>query len=187
MKKRITTAVLVMGFSGLVAEILLLREFLIVFAGNEFSIGIILANWLILEAFGSYFLGRKAERFKNKLEAFALITLLFSISLLIAVFLIRNLKSALGVSVGEGIGFFPMFYASFLILLPVSILHGAQFTFSCHIYATFSAQDASSAGRVYAYETLGTVVGGFACTYLLIPYFDTFQVSSGIAVLNSII
>ena len=43
-----------MGFSGLVAQILLLREFLIIFSGNEFSIGVILANWLILEACGSF-------------------------------------------------------------------------------------------------------------------------------------
>jgi spermidine synthase len=187
MKTRITIAVVTMGFSGLVAQILLLREFLIIFSGNEFSIGIILANWLILEAFGSFFIGRRVEKYQNKLEAYTLITLLFSISLLIAIFLIRILKSIIGISVGESIGFISMFYSSFLILLPVSVLHGAMFTFSCHIYAMFSTQDASSTGRVYAYETVGTVIGGFACTYLLIPYFDTFQASSGIAALNSVI
>jgi spermidine synthase len=176
-----------MGFSGLVAEILLLREFLIVFSGNEFSIGIILANWLILEAFGSFLLGRNAEKYKNKLETFTFITLLFSISLPIAVFLIRILKRLIGISVGESIGFLPMFYSSFLILLPVSILHGALFTFSCYIYAKSSAQDASSAGRVYAYETVGTVIGGVACTYLLVPHLDTFQAFSGLGVLNSVV
>jgi spermidine synthase len=187
MKKRICIAILTMGFSGLVAEILLLREFLIVFSGNEFSIGVILANFLILEAFGSFYLGRKVETSKNKLETFTLITLLFSISLLIAVYLIRILKGMMGVSIGESIGFLPMFYSSFLLLLPVSVLHGALFTFSCHIYSMFSSQDASSAGRVYAYETVGTVIGGIACTYLIIPYLDTFQASSGLAVLNSVI
>ena len=147
-----------MGFSGLVAEILLLREFLIIFSGNELSIGVILANWLILEAFGSFYLGRMVEISKNKLETFTLITLLFSISLLIAIYLIRILKGMMGVSIGESIGFLPMFYSSFLLLLPVSVLHGALFTFSCHIYSMFSAQDASSAGRVYAYETVGMVI-----------------------------
>ncbi|NIT41207.1 MAG: hypothetical protein GTN46_06775, partial [Gammaproteobacteria bacterium] len=43
MKNRICIAILAMGFSGLVAEILLLRELLIVFSGNELCIGIILA------------------------------------------------------------------------------------------------------------------------------------------------
>jgi spermidine synthase len=187
MKKIVCLAILIMGFSGLVAEILLLREFLIIFSGNEFSIGVILANWLILEAFGSFFVGRMVEKVNNKLETFTLITLLFSISLLIAIYLIRILKGMMGVSIGESIGFLTMFYSSFLILLPVSVLHGALFTFSCHIYSMFSDQDASSAGRVYAYESVGTVIGGIACTYLIIPYFDTFQASSVLAVLNSIV
>ncbi len=171
----------------MVAEILLLREFLIIFSGNEFSIGIILANWLVLEAFGSFYLGRKVEKYKFKIEAFIFITLLFALSLLISIYLIRILKGIMGISVGENIGFLPMFYSSFLILLPVSKLHGALFTFSCHIYSMFSNQEASSAGRVYAYETVGTVIGGIACTYLLIPYLDTFQALSGLAVLNSVV
>ena len=176
-----------MGFSGLVAQLFLLREFLIIFSGNEFSIGIILANWLILEAFGSYFLGRKVEKGKRTLESFTFLTLLFSFSLFIALFLIRNLKGILGVSIGESIGFFPMLYSSFLILIPVSVLHGALFTFSCQLYSLFSAQDASSAGRVYAYETVGTFVGGIAGTYLLIPYLNTFQVFSVLAALNAVV
>jgi len=176
-----------MGFSGLVAEILLLRELLIVFSGNELCIGIILANWLILEAFGCFFLGRKAEKSKNTLETFTGITILFSLSLLIAIFLTRILKRVIGISIGESIGFLPMFYSSFLILLPVSILHGALFTFSCRMYSMFSGQDASSAGRVYVYETVGTIIGGIVCTYLFIPYLHTFQASSGLALLNFVV
>jgi spermidine synthase len=187
MKKRICIAILAMGFSGLVAEILLLRELLIVFSGNELCIGIILANWLILEAFGCFFLGRKAEKSKNELEKFTVITILFSVSLFIAIFLTRILKRVIGISIGESIGFLPMFYSSFLILLPVGILHGALFTFGCRIYSMFSGQDASSAGRVYAYETVGTIVGGIVCTYLFIPYLNTFQASSGLALLNLIV
>lgn len=52
MKRRVCIAIVIMGLSGLVAEIMLLRELLIVFSGNELSIGVILANWLILEACG---------------------------------------------------------------------------------------------------------------------------------------
>ena len=187
MKKRIRIAILTMGFSGLVAEILLLRELLIVFSGNELSIGIILSNWLILEAFGCYYLGRKAEKSNNKLETFTAITILFSLSLFIAVFLTRILKRLIGISIGESLGLLPMFYSSFLILLPVSVLHGALFTYSCRIYSMFTGQDTSAAGRVYAYETVGTIIGGIACTYLLIPYLNTFLAFSGLAMLNFIV
>jgi len=128
MKKIIAAAIVIMGFSGLVAEVLLLRELLIVFSGNELCIGIILANWLILEACGSYFLGRQAEKARNRIESFAIITVLFSLSLPAAVYLTRILKNIIGVSIGESIGFLPMFYSSFLILMPASILHGAFYS-----------------------------------------------------------
>jgi spermidine synthase len=187
MKKRVLVAILTLGISGLVAEILLLREFLIVYAGNEYSIGLILANWLLLEAIGSYSLGRLVEKSRYELETYTLLTLIFSIALLITIYLIRILKGLMGISIGESIGLFPMFFSSFLLLLPVSVIHGALFTFSCHIYARFSDQEASSTGKVYAYETVGTVLGGIACTYLIIPHFDTLQASSGLAVLNSVV
>jgi spermidine synthase len=184
MKRRVVIAILVMGFSGLVAEILLLRELLIIFSGNELSIGIILANWLILEALGCLYPGRMIDKSKNKLEAFTVITVLFSVFFLIAVFLTRILKNILGISIGEMVGFLPMFYSSFLILLPVSVLHGALFTFSARIFSMFAAQDASSTGRVYVYETVGTIIGGIVCTFLLIPYLTSIQASVGIALLN---
>jgi len=184
MKRRIFIAALTLGLSGLVAEILLLRELLIVFSGNELCIGIILANWLILEAFGSYILGRKAETSRNQLETFSVVTILFSISLIFAIFLTRVLKRSLGISIGEAIGFVPMFYTSFLILLPASVFHGALFTFCCRIYATHSGQDASATGRIYVYETVGTIIGGIACTYLLIPFLNSFQAATGLALLN---
>ena len=57
-----SVAVLVMGASGIIAQLLLLRELLITFLSNELSIGIILANWLVLEATGSGLFGRSIER-----------------------------------------------------------------------------------------------------------------------------
>jgi spermidine synthase len=187
MKKHFSIAILVKGFSGLVAQILLLRELLIVYSGNELSIGIVLANWLILGAFGSYVLGRRAERSRYTLEAFIVITILFSLSLLIAIYLTRTLKVAMGISIGESIGFLPMLFSSLVVLSAVSILQGALFTYSCRMYSRFSSTGASSTGRVYVYETVGTIVAGIACTWLLIPYFNSFQAATGLALLNFVV
>jgi spermidine synthase len=187
MKNCIGIAILSMGFSGLVAQMLLLRELLVVFSGNELSIGIILANWLILEAFGCLLLGKRVEKIKDKIETFVIITILFSLSLPLAVYLIRILKNILGVSIGESVGFLPMLYSSFLILLPTSVSHGALFTFSCKIYSMFFTSDASSVGKVYIYETIGTILGGIVWTYLLIPYIHAFQMTAGLAMLNLLV
>jgi spermidine synthase len=48
----------------------------------------------------------------------------------------------------------------------------------------FSGRDESAAGRVYAYETAGTIIGGVVCTYLLIPYLNSFAASIWLAALN---
>ncbi len=185
-----------MGFSGLIAEIFLLRELLIVFAGNELSIGIILANWLLLEAVGCLWPGRLIDRTSKKLEAFVLITILFSVALIAAVFAARMIKVALGVSIGEHVGLMPMFYTSLLVLLPVSVLHGALFTFSCSIYDVYGEPETRNrgrrkgsgggtvAGRVYVDETVGTITGGVAGTFVLIPLLNSFEVVIGTAFVN---
>ncbi len=187
MNKHISVALLIKGFSGLVAQIVLLRELLIVYSGNELSIGIILANWLILGALGSYVLGRRVERSRYQLEAFAVITVLFSLSLLASIYLARILKGVMGISIGESVGFFPMLFSSFLVLSVVCVLQGALFTYGCKIYSRYSSPAASSIGRVYVYETVGTIVGGIACTYFLVPYFNSFEVGTALALLNFII
>lgn len=184
MIKRFNISIFVMGFSGLTAQMLLLRELLIVFSGNELSIGIILANWLILEAAGSFFIGKKAENVKNKIETFVCITILFSLSLFAAVYAARILKNVLGIAIGQSVGIVPIFLSSFLILLPTSVTHGALFTFGCKIHSLFKGRDSSSVGQVYVYETIGTLIGGILWTYFFIQYLNAFQTASVLAVFN---
>jgi len=202
-----------MGFSGIVAQILLLRELLITFYGNELSIGIILANWLILEATGSFFIGKRIEKVKSRIEAFVGLTLLFSLSFPAAVYLVRIWKGVIGVTPGEGLGLLLILCSSFFILLPVSLPHGALFTFACKIFSLSSSakgrapakggpgasdvhhaihtsggkKEATSIGKVYIYETIGTIVGGIAFTYLLITHLHSLQIALGVALLNIVV
>ncbi len=178
--------IVVLGFSGMVAQIVLLRELLVVFSGNELSIGIILANWLILEAGGSMILGSRIEHCRRKIEMYIVLQLIFSISLPICTYLIRNLKNIMGAIPGEGIGLVPMLFSSFLILLPVSFFHGALFTTGCTIVSNYSGEDASAIGRVYIFEIIGTAVGGLVLTYALIPFFHSFQIAFMIVLLNGL-
>lgn len=184
MRKSLIFALLVMGFSGIVAQILLLRELLVIFHGNELSIGIVLSNWLILEAFGCFFLGKRIEKTERRIEAFGLVALLFSLCFPLMVYLTRIIKEIIGVTPGESLGLLPILYSSFLVLLPVSIPHGALFTFGCKIYSQLNRKLASSIGRVYVYETVGTIVGGVVFTYLLIPYLHSIQIALGVTLLN---
>jgi len=194
MKRKLIFAIVVMGFSGIIAEIVLLRELVITFHGNELSIGVILANWLLLESAGAYFLGKKVSLVRRKLGLFILLTILFTIFFIAAIYAARIFKDYMSVIPGEGLGIMPMFYISFIILLPVSLLHGALFTWGCKLYFLYSSSKTSatsqdklsafSISRVYIYETLGTMIGGVILTYLLIPYLHSIKIAFVLALLN---
>jgi len=180
-------SLLIMGVSGIVAQIILLRELLVSFLGNELTLGIILANWLILEAVGSYFIGKSVEKTERKTEVYVFFQLIFSIAFPFAIYLSRIFKNILIATPGEGIGFAPIFYSSFFILLPVSLSHGALFTFGCKLYSKFLREDASSIGKVYVFETIGSIIGGLLVTFLLIRYLNSFQIAFTISLFNTLI
>ncbi len=57
--------ILVIGSSGIVAQVMLLRELLVSFYGNELTLGLILANWIILEALGVFIISKSIDKIKN--------------------------------------------------------------------------------------------------------------------------
>jgi len=189
MSNRLLFAALVTGFSGMVIQLLLLRELLVVFHGNELAIGIILANWFVVEAFGAFFIGKRIEQARRKIRWFVAVSLLFVLSAPLALYLARIVRDIVGVMPGAGIGVFPVFYSSFLILFLPSLLHGALFVFTCKLCAQLRDQEsgahkgASSIGRVYVWETIGHIAGAVVFTFFLIHFFNSFAIVFAMCVL----
>ena len=69
----VIVSLVIMGISSITAQILLMRELLVSFLGNELTLGIILANWMVLEAAGAFLLGKSAERVKRKIEVYVVL------------------------------------------------------------------------------------------------------------------
>jgi len=181
--KSLRFVILVTGASGIIAQIILIRELMVSFYGNELSIGLVLANWLILEALGSFVLGKTIERAKNKILLLSLFVIIFSLALPVMIYLARIIKNIIGAAPGETLSIPTMFLASFLILLPLSITHGALFTFSCNLFLAYRESE-KAVGKVYVLETVGTIVGGIVLPYLLIPYFSTFTIVFALGLIN---
>jgi len=175
---------MIMGLSGIIAQIILLRELLVSFLGNELIIGIILANWMLLEGVGSFIIGKSVEKVKRKLELYVLFQLIFSCVLPFSIMLSRIFKNIFFAGPGEAVGFFPIYYASLIILMPVSITHGALFTYGCRNYSYYSEQ-ASSAGKVYFLETIGSIAGGVLFTFFMIQFFHSFEIAFTVSFLNT--
>jgi spermidine synthase len=181
--KSLRFVILVTGASGIIAQIILIRELMVSFYGNELSIGLVLANWLILEALGSFFLGKTIERVKNKIGLFSIFVIIFSVALPVMIYLARISKNIIGAVPGETLSIPTMFLASFLILLPLSVTHGALFTFSCNLFSAYQESE-KAVGKVYVLETVGTIIGGIVLPYLLIPYFSTFTIVFALGLIN---
>lgn len=169
------------------AQIILLRELLVSFFGNELTLGIIIANFLILEAFGSFYVGKSVENRIRKIEIYVLFQLIFSVALPLTIFLSRISKNIILSIQGEAIGFSPILYSSFLILLPVALPHGALFTYGCKLYSQSIGEDVSSIGKVYVMETLGSIIGGLLITFVMIQYLNSFEIAFAISLINSLI
>lgn len=186
MKKSLILALVLIGFTSVTSQILLIRELLVIFSGNELCLGIIIANWLILVALGSWFLGRRADRVARRVETFVFFQILISLILPLVIYTSRIMRNILGICPGEAIGLFPVFYTSFLILSPLCLILGAQFAFGCKIYSLNFNKRAISIGRVYVYEAIGAVAAGPIFTYFLVGYFHSLEIALGVGILNLI-
>jgi spermidine synthase len=178
------TVLIVGGLGGIIAQTILLRELLILFSGNEFSIGVIIGSWIIWEATGSFTGGRWNK--KNNMNALILSIILFSVFFPASIYLARIFKTIAGINPGIGIGLIPVFYSSVIILLPTGFLHGLFFTLACSTHNEMTGEGTASTGKVYFFEMLGTIIGGVLVNYLLIIYYDSFQIAMGVAFISAL-
>ncbi len=179
-------ALILMGLTSLMTQTLLLRELLITFYGNELTIGLILACWIILEALGSGFLGRLSERIKKPVFVYCLLQIFISLYLPVSIVLTRTIKNIFGIGIGEGVGLFFILFSSFFILALLSLCDGMQFPFGCSIY-NYELKISGfelTIGRVYFLEAVGFILGAPLITFLLIPYLNSLQIALIISILN---
>ncbi|MDD5196930.1 MAG: spermine synthase [Candidatus Omnitrophica bacterium] len=181
------SAIFIIGLSGITAQIIVLRELLVNFYGNELTIGIILANWVMLEALGVFTAGRIIERVKNKLNVFIALNICFALILPFAVYFSRVFKGVIGIPFIEGVSLSVIFISSLIINLPLAFLHGALFSSGCKVYSLSSGESARAIGRMYAWEILGTIAGGIIIAYLFIPRLNSFQAVFIISILDIVL
>ena len=152
-----------MGVACVLAQVLLLRELLVSFRGNELSLGIALAAWLLWVALGSAVGGRLARLRAGGDPggaAVAAITLLVLGSLPIAgIWFARDLRGILGIGWGEFIPVSHLVYAMVLLVAPVALAAGMAFPLVCR-----AAQVGAgiTPGRIYLAESIGFLIGGAA-------------------------
>ena len=162
---------LLMGFISIGTQIILLRELLSIYYGNELVIGIILTNWMLLTGFGAF-----AGKISGKIQAsntvlfimFIILALLPFILTFLAYYL-RNILFAYGTM----INIFQVFYSSLLLLLPFCLISGFLFTFISHTLGKITDENLIS--KIYGWESLGSVIGGILFNIVLVWFLDAFE------------
>jgi len=110
------------------SQIVFLREFLVVFYGNEISIGIILASWLVWGALGSLAFGRFSDKIQNGTFIFSMCQLGLFFVLPLTLLGIRSSRVLLGVTAGEILGYYPIAAAAFILLSLSCVMLGFMFS-----------------------------------------------------------
>ena len=176
---------ILIGFTAAVAQIVLLRELMVVFYGNEISIGLMLASWLFWTAAGSSLAGRLAGRTRHPRRLMAAIQVLIAAALPSTVLAVRAAKGILETVPGEVLGPGPMLLTSLAALGPLCALSGALFTAGSQVYRKAAATSAGQAtGVVYLWEAVGASAGGLVAGLALVRYWGSLESACWLAVLN---
>jgi len=177
--------VALIGFTAVIAQIVLMRELMVVFCGNEMSLGLMLASWLLWTATGSSGLGRLAAHTRHPRRFMALLEVLVALAFPIAIFLMRASKAAFQSVPGEILGPGPMILTSLVALSAFCFVSGGLFAAGSQLYAAeVGASIPAATSRVYLLEAVGSGLGGALISLVLIRYFSPFQIAALVSLLN---
>lgn len=181
-KSFLISALIGMGAFAIIAQVLLVREFLVVFYGNELCLGMVFASWLVGIAFGAWVAGKTPLNSLNSLCILVILLILISTILPPLIYLIRITRKIFDIPPGEFIPFPFMFAASMIFISPFSFLIGFIFPFACKAYVKPGGESAIGIGWVYILEAMGSIIGGLVVTFYLILFLNPFQITGILSV-----
>lgn len=175
-KTQFLPASILLGFSSMIAQIILFREMMVAFYGNELTLGVMLSVWLFWVGLGSALGNRIASRKSYSASKLSLWYLLIAVATLLTVIFIRFSKQILGTAPTEIVGFFPMFLFALGAMSLLCLILGITFVLNSKSW-TFDETLVFSVNRVYLWESLGAAFGGLVVTFVLIPIFSNFGIA----------
>jgi spermidine synthase len=161
---------ILLGFISMVSQLVLLREFIKAFHGNELIIGIFLAIWMILTSLGA----RAGAVYRARIAGgtlFTMVILLSGIPLIIYLLLIMITRLVFLPGYEQG-----MFASSsYMILLVMLFTLISGFLFA---YISRSIRKSRVDASFYMLDSLGSLAGGVVFGLILVFFFDNIQVLS---------
>ena len=180
----LAAAIVAVAFTALLAQVALARELLDVFFGNELTIGLVLAAWLLLVAAGSGLAGRAVVRLAPTPAAYAALQLLL-IALLPAQIALARRLGFQSVLPGEIPPPPLLVWGAVEVLALPCLIIGAQFALACRL-AAGEGEAIGGVARVYLLEAVGTVAGGLFFHWVAAEHLSALQLMGMLAGVNAL-
>jgi len=173
-------ALVAAGLTATIAQLVLMRELVATFYGNELFFGLVLTVWLAWVAAGSWGLGRLALHYRLGRKTFTAGLTLAGALLPAQLTLLRAARSLLRVTPGAFVEFGQMVWIVILVLAPLCLLGGLLFTLGTRLIT----EQGESTAKAYIWESTGAVAGGALFSFLFIRWFDPYQSALLVTAIN---
>ncbi len=173
------------GVTAVLGQVVLMRELMLLFSGNELSMGIMLASWLLWTATGSTITGLFADRLRSPHLAVALAQILCGLTLPFTVWVLRSARVFLHTVPGEALGPVTVLLISLLCLSIFCAASGSAFVLAVrHYQKQMHVSGRLATSTSYLLETAGSGLAGIVTSILLLRIFGSFQISLLVSLSN---
>lgn len=167
---RSLSTIALFGATAIVAQVLLLRECLVVVAGNEMFIALFFGCWFIGIAAGAA-IGSAWKPGEKRLVLLVPAFLSLQVVLLpVLMISLRDVRARWDLPAWQLAPFFALLRIGLEHLCPFSFLTGLTFPMLCRLVAAADKTRGRSIGLVYAVESLGSLIGGAVVTFVFVVY-----------------
>lgn len=168
--------------SSIMSQVLILREFLFAFGGNELIIGIFLSVWMLATGAGA-FTGRFAVADQTEHSGILYGVLTIGCAPVLLLFVIDFLRNIVFLP-GTQPGIFQILISTLVILAAYCFVSGLVFSRLAILMK--KTRNDNAFDKAYAAESTGSMTGGMLFTYFLAYLLDNFEMSCVVAAITVI-
>jgi len=194
-------ALTILGACSQVAQALLSRDLLVVFHGNEVSLGAFFGAWLAWIAVGAIAVARLrgSGRLVDPLRPLRICLLVMPFALAAQIIAARGVRAFLDVPTTELVPLGQLLVAVLVITIPTSLIVGIAFPLACELLARRGGQpdaepddsgvvhaEAAGVSRLYVFEAAGALLGGLLFTAVLVDHMGAWRSLGVVAVLSAV-
>ena len=172
-ERAVARVVVATGISSVVTQLLVIRECLVQFQGNEFVIALILFNWLILGGIGTLAARRVTRRrWRATFSRLGWLSFILAGLSVLQIASVRLLRDVFFIH-GASVGFYPTLAYTFFTMAPYSLMVGFVLPFSLFVLRTDIP--GYPGARIYILDNIGDVAGGALFAFVLVILVTPFQ------------